>query len=81
VPQQDSQTAIQIARSTMEEIFQMTALTRLSFEITNETKTLGIATLKDGNAMKNIAVLKTVLLPGIYVAVSTACKYPSTSRF
>ncbi|KAH8787527.1 hypothetical protein F5882DRAFT_402883 [Hyaloscypha sp. PMI_1271] len=54
VAQQDSQATIQIARSTMQENAQMTALTK--------------ATLKDSNAMKNIAVLTTIFLPGTYMA-------------
>ncbi|PMD19686.1 hypothetical protein NA56DRAFT_602671 [Hyaloscypha hepaticicola] len=68
VAQQDSQATIQIARSTMQENVQMTALTKSSVEIANQTKALGIATLKDSNAMKNIAVLTTVFLPGTYIA-------------
>lgn len=71
--QQDSQATIQIARSTMQENVQMTALTKSSVEIANQTKALGIATLKDSNAMKNIAVLTTVFLPGTYIAVNAEC--------
>ena len=68
--QQDSQANIQIARSTMQENIQMTALTKASVDIANQTKVLGIATLKDSNAMKNIAILTTIFLPGTYIAVS-----------
>jgi 3D (Asp-Asp-Asp) domain-containing protein len=70
VTQQDSQANIQIARSTMQENIQMTALTKASVDIANQTKVLGIATLKDSNAMKNIAILTTIFLPGTYIAVS-----------
>jgi 3D (Asp-Asp-Asp) domain-containing protein len=70
VTQQDSQANIQIARSTMQENVQMTALTKASVDIANQTKALGIATLKDSNAMKNIAILTTIFLPGTYIAVS-----------
>jgi len=48
----------------------MTALTKASVDIANQTKVLGIATLKDSNAMKNIAILTTIFLPGTYIAVS-----------
>jgi hypothetical protein len=70
VTQQDSQANIQIARSTMQENIQMTALTKASVDIANQIKALGIATLKDSNAMKNIAILTTIFLPGTYIAVS-----------
>jgi hypothetical protein len=56
VAQQDSRANIQIARSTIIENTQMTALTK--------------ATLKDSNTMKNIAVLTRVFLPRTYMAVS-----------
>lgn len=68
--QQHSQANIQIARLSMQENFQMTALTKASIEIANQTKALGAATLKDSNSMKNLAVLATIFLPGTYIAVS-----------
>jgi hypothetical protein len=70
VTQQDNQAKIQIARSTAQENIQMTALTKASVDIANQTKVLSIATLRDSNAMKNIATFTTIFLPGIYIAVS-----------
>jgi len=69
VSQQDSQANIQIARLTLQENNQMRALTEASLSIAEESRRVALAAQRDSDAMKKIAALTTVFLPGTYIAV------------
>jgi hypothetical protein len=48
----------------------MRALTEASLSIAEESRRVALAAQRDSDAMKKIAALTTVFLPGTYIAVS-----------
>jgi hypothetical protein len=70
IAQQDNATNIEIARDSRKLAAASKRDSELNIEIARDSKELAAASKRDSAAMKIIAVLTTVFLPGTFISVS-----------